>query len=677
MINQSRLSQVNSFSNTRTGQDDLPNLNPKLANVDSEGPLSASGSLLAGNSAAVGNTNLAGANSFTQLLELSKAEKPQALLAKSQKDEKPVADASDNKEVRKKTEPNDGNKKAGKSKDKKNRDDSPSEQTLSQLLLAQQDGMNKNSAALDSANKNTESVKTSPVANNRLKQANENLQSMQEMSSLSDKMTAGDQSPKSLNDVMKTLDSKLGKLADMQKTGHIVAEQPQGKLDDLSKLASKFDDVKFEFNQNEMGQTASKIASGTAADGKVTPDSDLLKKLAALEWSQNDLALRDLVAQQTFQEQALEKLTLDRLDQLSQLKAGQLDNPQLQDARSAELLKQVQAREALSSAQPQWTSYRDMTPDQKAMVDAMTSGQSLQNQNQVGNNARSEFITESNPTGRLANPSSNGPSSSPLMQDAVAGLHSMSQLSGEQAGNSPGRQDSSSNSSQGGRANVIGEVTATKSESLNSTREKSDVNTENAQRARESERTREMARSAALRAQSIASELAVKGGGTAKVQIKDSQLGVVELRINMADNNRVSIDLVANSDRVKQELEKQSDELKSGLEKHNVVLEGVRFVTDTKLGDSGFQNSSQSDNTRSNQQQQQQQQQQNFSSFSQGNQSSQQQNFGGGERFFERPAAPIPNNTASAGGVRKNYSGKNDAQTNVQRAANGSLKVTA
>ncbi|MEN9826635.1 MAG: hypothetical protein RI953_2380 [Pseudomonadota bacterium] len=676
MINQSRLSQVNSFSNTRTGQDDLPNLNPKLANVDSEGPLSASGSLLSGNSAAMGNTNLAGANSFTQLLELSKAEKPQASLVKNQKDEKTVADASDNKEVRKKAESNDGNKKAGKSKDKKNRDDSPSEQTLSQLLLAQQDGMNKNSAALDSANKNTESVKTSPVANNRLKQANENLQSMQEMSSLSDKMTAGDQSPKSLNDVMKTLDSKLGKLADMQKTGHIVAEQPQGKLDDLSNLASKFDDVKFEFNQNEMGQTASKIASGTAADGKVTPDGDLLKKLAALEWSQNDLALRDLVAQQTFQEQALEKLTLDRLDQLSQLKAGQLDNLQLQDARSAELLKQVQAREALSSAQPQWTSYRDMTPDQKAMVDAMTSGQSLQNQNQVGNNARSEFITESNPTGRLANPNSNGPSSSPLMQDAVAGLNSMSQLSGEQAGNSPGRQDSSSNSSQGGRANVIGEVTATKSESLNSTREKSDVNTENAQRARESERTREMARSAALRAQSIASELAVKGGGTAKVQIKDSQLGVVELRINMADNNRVSIDLVANSDRVKQELEKQSDELKSGLEKHNVVLEGVRFVTDTKLGDSGFQNSSQSDNTRSNQQQQQQQQQ-NFSSFSQGNQSSQQQNFGGGERFFERPAAPIPNNTASAGGVRKNYSGKNDAQTNVQRAANGSLKVTA
>ncbi|NBW82458.1 hypothetical protein EBR21_11955, partial [bacterium] len=126
--------------------------------------------------------------------------------------------------------------------------------------------------------------------------------------------------------------------------------------------------------------------------------------------------------------------------------------------------------------------------------------------------------------------------------------------------------------------------------------------------------------------------------------------------------------------RIKQELEKHSDELKSGLEKHKVVLEGVRFATDTKLGDTGFQNSTQSDNSRNNQQQQQQQ---NFSSFSQGNQSSQQQNFGGGERFFESPTTPVPNNTASAGGVRKNYSGKNDTQTNVQRAANGSLKVTA
>jgi hypothetical protein len=184
-----------------------------------------------------------------------------------------------------------------------------------------------------------------------------------------------------------------------------------------------------------------------------------------------------------------------------------------------------------------------------------------------------------------------------------------------------------------------------------------------------------MARSAALRAQSIASELAVKGGGMAKVQIKDSQLGVVELRINMTDNNRVSVELIANSDRIKNELEKQSEELKAGLEKQKVVLDGVHFATDTRLGDSSSQNSSQSDNSRNNQQQQQQQQ--NFSSFSQGQGGFQQQNSSGGERFFDAPSAPLNNPAPVTGNVRKNYSGKNDSQTNVQRAANGSLKVSA
>ncbi|NBW82578.1 hypothetical protein EBR21_12565, partial [bacterium] len=530
MINQSRLSQLNNFSNARTGQDDLPNLKNKLAVNDSEDPLSGSNPLLSAGPSALGNTNLAGTNSFTQLLEMSKVDKPQVGQTKSEKDDKPVAEASD-KDGRKKVNADNDDRKVTKPKGKKSREDASSEQTLSQLLLAQQDGMNKNNAPSNSK-VTTESLKTNqPVAG--LKTGNEKRTALQDLGPAVEPVTAVEESPKSLNDVMKTLDSKIEKLADLQKTGHLVEDPHQGKSDELTKLASKFDDVKFEFNQNEAAPVASKIASGASADAKGAQNGELLKKLAALEWSQNDLALRDLVAQQTLQERALEKLNLDRIDQLAQLKGNQLDQLQLQDARSAELLKQVQAREALASAQPQWASYRDLSPEQKAMVDAMTSSQTLQNQNQSENFMKSGFTPEGNSSARLANPTSNGPSASPLMQDSVVGLNNLSQLSGEQAGNNPGRQDSSSGSPQGGRTNVIGEVTATKSEALNSAREKSDVNTENTQRARESERTREMARSAALRAQSIASELAVKGGGTAKVQIKDSQLGVVELRINM------------------------------------------------------------------------------------------------------------------------------------------------
>jgi hypothetical protein len=142
----------------------------------------------------------------------------------------------------------------------------------------------------------------------------------------------------------------------------------------------------------------------------------------------------------------------------------------------------------------------------------------------------------------------------------------------------------------------------------------------------------------------------------------------------MSDNRRMSVELVANSERIKQELEKQSEELKNGLRKHNLVLDGVQFATDTKLGDSSFQNSTQSDQR--NSPQNQQQQQQGFNSFSQSNTQSGQQSFAQ-ERRFEGAPIPLDNNATNGNSVRKNYTGKNDVKTNVQRAANGSLKVSA
>ena len=277
---------------------------------------------------------------------------------------------------------------------------------------------------------------------------------------------------------------------------------------------------------------------------------------------------------------------------------------------------------------------------------------------------------------RLAGNENNSLTAKSLTQDAVGNLQSLGGMNPDsKQGNSAGGNNfSSAGHSNRGETPALPGVTNNRTESKKTDSTSDAVAEKSDARARESERTREMARSASLRAQSIASELAAKGGGTAKVQIKDSQLGVVELRINMSDNNRLNVELVANSERIKQELEKQSEDLKSGLEKHKVVLEGVKFATDTKLGDSGFQNSQQNDNR--NQQQQQQQPQQGFNSFSQNNSSGGQQGFGQ-DRFFEAPNIPLNTQAAVGGSVRKNYTGKNDAQTNVQRTANGSLKVIA
>jgi hypothetical protein len=151
-------------------------------------------------------------------------------------------------------------------------------------------------------------------------------------------------------------------------------------------------------------------------------------------------------------------------------------------------------------------------------------------------------------------------------------------------------------------------------------------------------------------------------------------LGVVELRINMSDNNRMNVQLVANSDRIKQELEKHADALKDGLEKHKLIVEGVNFATDMKLGESSFQSNTQNENQ--NQQQPQSQNQQAFGSFQQNNSGQGQGRFEQERPFEPQQMAGLTNNTPQKQN-RKNYASTNDAQTNIQRSANGSLKVTA
>jgi hypothetical protein len=690
MINQSRLSSINSIPASRGAQDERKHTDNMFSPLGSGQDVASEASALAGGIPINNGAALAGANSFSQLLELSKIEKPEVQPVKRERAEKQtVEEPKAAKDPEKKEKTDNGIQRTTRKTKEKKSDTADSEQVLSQLLTAQQTvskvNPSDNPKQKVEQTPDTAKVQTQPSLNKLTDAVIRQTVADESVTPAVKELTAGvtqkqkSEGPQSLNDVMKALGDKLGHLSEMKEKGNVteVVEnvQPEIRLntkgDQFKDIASKFDDVKFEFTPNtESSQPSAQRLSGlTPKDAQI---SETMKKIPELDLSHNDLAIRDLLSQQALQEQALEKLTLDRLDQLSNLKNSQLDRLQMQDLQSAKTLKDMMLRDAQAASQPQWLSFRDLSPDQQAMLDAMSSGYQPLNGNP--NNASQSNQTGPQISSRLANPTDSSGQMN-LTRDAVTGIQSLPSMAQEQFGGTNSRQNSSAQSSpQGNDSTAIGTVGAARDAQNKVKGGNIEIDGKEDPKTRESERSREIARAAALRTQSIASELAAKGGGTAKVQIKDSQLGVVELRINMSDNNKVNVELIANNERIKNELEKQSEELKNGLEKHKVVLEGVSFATDTKLGDTSSQNSSQSDNSRANQQQQQQQ---NFSSFSQNGGNAQQQSFGGGERFFEGPRTPLTGQTGTSESARKNYSGKNDAQTNVQRNANGSLKVTA
>ncbi len=662
MINQSRLSQQTSLTNSRLAQDESKSLERSLGKLDnselpSDGLLS--GGILGNNTPALGGTN-----SFNALLQMSQLDPKKEVVAaktdnKNQGDQKSDKKA-ETSERKTKSEVSGSKKTASKEVKSKNergeKDALQEQQTLVQLLAPQQaQNLVAEKPHLEQVNKQPTKILEAIKG-----QSAEQVNQVQQL-----------EQPKNLNDVMKNLDQKIENLS--QISNALQEKGPVSKTDELTELASKFDDVKFDFTQGQE-QTGQQGALANSQLARELQTKEMMQKLAEQEWAQNDLTLRDLVSQQAFQEASMEQIGLDRLEAMSRLKDVQIDKLQLQSLQNAAADKQLQLQDIQANKQPQWQSFRDLSPDQLAMVDALSGMKSDSSTSLTGKG--NAIAGGTSIATRLAGNENNSLTAKSLTQDAVGNLQSLGGMNPDsKQGNSAGGNNfSSAGHSNRGETPALPGVTNNRTESKKNDSTSDAVAEKSDARARESERTREMARSASLRAQSIASELAAKGGGTAKVQIKDSQLGVVELRINMSDNNRLNVELVANSERIKQELEKQSEDLKSGLEKHKVVLEGVKFATDTKLGDSGFQNSQQNDNR--NQQQQQQQPQQGFNSFSQNNSSGGQQGFGQ-DRFFEAPNIPLNTQAAVGGSVRKNYTGKNDAQTNVQRTANGSLKVIA
>lgn len=444
------------------------------------------------------------------------------------------------------------------------------------------------------------------------------------------------------------------------------------KNNDLRELASKFDSVQMDFSSSSQNTGEQSQLSQTQLE-KTQMNKENLLKLMQQDKIESELAFRDFIKQSVAQSTLAESQASDRLANLNQLKDAHLDRLNLSEIKQDALLAQQQVRELQAGQPSQWKSIDELTPDQLAMLDSMSgtnnasAAEKIQGFSQnIPTSVQQRILGSENDQSKNLNQTQNT-----LDPNAL-----FSSINSEGNGKKSFNQNSSSFSGNSNRGEMspIGQNTTAKVEDTDLSGQEKAQQAKADARTRESERTREMARNATQRAQTIAAELAAKGGGTARIQIKDSQLGVVELRINMSDDNRMNVQLVANSDRIKQELEKHADALKDGLEKHQLIVDGVNFSTDMKLGESSFQSGSQNDNQ--SQQQSFSQNQQSFGSFQQNNSGQGQGNFNQ-ERFFEAQQINVLSNQLPQNQTRQTYAGKNETQTNIQRSANGSLKVTA
>jgi len=175
------------------------------------------------------------------------------------------------------------------------------------------------------------------------------------------------------------------------------------------------------------------------------------------------------------------------------------------------------------------------------------------------------------------------------------------------------------------------------------------------------------------RAQDRAADLQARGGGMAKVQIRDARLGDVGLRVNMGGDGKVHVEISTADERVKKEIEKGIDELKASLEKNNLQVGEVRVIEDVGRTRDGTRD-------QGNQQQSQ--------NSWQGPAANSDQN---GRAFHNQQGTARDGRDGTSGtdgglanstfGQKKAAAAENSAgevrQRNVQRGNNGSLKVFA
>ncbi|MCA2960531.1 MAG: flagellar hook-length control protein FliK [Silvanigrellales bacterium] len=179
---------------------------------------------------------------------------------------------------------------------------------------------------------------------------------------------------------------------------------------------------------------------------------------------------------------------------------------------------------------------------------------------------------------------------------------------------------------------------------------------------------RNISQAALARIEDRALELQARGGGLAKVQIRDARLGQVELRVNMNGEGRIQVEIAAEDPEVRKELEKGIDELRANLERNNLAVGDVKVLSESQRS-----NSQQNGNEQKNPWQQGNYQQ--SAQDGRGNGGHQQ-----GEKATEWAFGGNGNTTRDSLG-KKGSEGENPApslrQRIVQRGENGSLKVFA
>ncbi|MEY2987125.1 MAG: hypothetical protein RJB13_646 [Pseudomonadota bacterium] len=637
-------------------------------------------SLLSGGNLMAGGSSFGKTNTFDQLLQLANIDKDKGQKsAQSRKpnDDNEVAKTDDRKtqeksSTKEKKSAKDNNSARTQSKSKNEKKGENDSAELAQLLAYQKPvTMLTDTVQADSSKMKSDLQKVG----NPLQFATANAEKVSQSQTPLDPLNQSGNSLKNIEETLKNLDKEgviLERNVGLAATDTKSRDLATGKADELKELTSKFDSVQMDFTSpNQQAGVQSQLAQAQLEKAQLTKEN--LLKMMQQDMIEGDAAFRDFLKMSAAQTALTETQAAEKLALLSQIKSEQLEQLNLNGITQDALLAQQQLRELRNGQPSQWKSLDELSPNQVAMLETLSGANSTSNAQMskgfvqsIPESVQSRLIGQENEQSKGMNSTQIGIDSQPMFTN-------MNNDGGASSSFSRNNSSFSGNSSRG-EPSPIGQSTSGKLTDLDLGEQEKTQQSKADARTRESERTREMARAAAQRAQTIAAELATKGGGTARVQIKDSQLGVVELRINMSDNNRMNVQLVANSDRIKQELEKHADALKDGLEKHQLIVEGVNFATDMKLGESSFQSNTQSENQ--SQQQSQAQNQQGFSSFQQGNSGQGQGNFEQ-ERFFEQQQFAGLGNQIPQKNSRQNYAGKNDSQTNIQRSANGSLKVSA
>ncbi|MES2615066.1 MAG: flagellar hook-length control protein FliK, partial [Bdellovibrionota bacterium] len=160
----------------------------------------------------------------------------------------------------------------------------------------------------------------------------------------------------------------------------------------------------------------------------------------------------------------------------------------------------------------------------------------------------------------------------------------------------------------------------------------------------------------------LTDQLKATNGGTAKFQIQDTNLGKINLQIDMKDKNSITIFIQTEHTDVKKNIEDKIDSLKQSLNSQKIELTDFKVtILDKPLSSqSQFNNSGQQD--------------QNSQSFNQNAffQHNFKQNTG-----HKGNDGNEHNNTMSLNDNKKYKNMQKNSITNIQRGANGSIHVSA